>query len=136
MFENPMATTQDALSILVVDDNPLNQKIAQLLLKHLGFEADQVASGAEALMAIVKTSYDVIFMDVQMPHMDGLETTRHIRRRFPGPDHPKIIAITADGEKETCLDAGMNDHITKPLTLEALKKVFTKVDADCRKREK
>jgi CheY-like chemotaxis protein len=111
------------LRILLVEDNVSGQKVVQGMLKKLGYRADTVANGIEALQAIERQRYDVVLMDIQMPEMDGLEAARMIRQRWPDTE-PKIIAITAnaiDGDRERCLEAGMNDYIAKPVRIEDLK---------------
>jgi CheY-like chemotaxis protein len=112
-----------ALKILVVDDNSLNRKVARATLKHLGYDADEAKSGREALTALETKPFDLIFMDVQMPEMDGLEATRKIRERHAGRNLA-IVALTADGDRDTCLAAGMNEHLTKPVTIKALKAII------------
>jgi two-component system sensor histidine kinase/response regulator len=108
------------LRILVVDDNTLNLKVARATLKHLGYDPDEARSGLEALTALETKEYDLIFMDIQMPEMDGLDATRQIRARHA--DRPiAIIALTADGDRPTCLAAGMNEHLPKPISIKALK---------------
>ena len=120
------AARQD-VKILVVDDNELNLRVVDYMLKRLGYEADHAKNGLEAITALEKTPYDVILMDVQMPVMDGLEATRRIRERFPKGDHLKIIALTANalkGEREICLESGMDDYLSKPIKMESLKAVL------------
>ncbi|MDD1730679.1 MAG: PAS domain S-box protein [Methanothrix sp.] len=110
-------------SILLAEDNPVNQKMALLMLKKLGYHADKAGSGREVLEALEAKSYDLILMDVQMPEMDGLEATREIRRRWPSGG-PKIVALTAHaiaGDKEKCLEAGMDDYLCKPIDIDDLK---------------
>ncbi|MCK7508973.1 MAG: response regulator [Desulfobacterales bacterium] len=110
-------------SILLAEDNPVNQKMALLMLKKLGYHADKAGSGREVLEALEAKSYDLILMDVQMPEMDGLEATREIRRRWPSGG-PKIVALTAHaiaGDKEKCLQAGMDDYLCKPIDIDDLK---------------
>ena len=109
--------------VLVVEDNTNNQKVAVRMLKHLGYQADVVDNGLEAIETLTATTYDAVLMDGQMPEMDGYEATRQIRTRFAG-DGPTIIAMTANtlpGDRERCLEAGMNDYLTKPIELHALK---------------
>ena len=104
--------------VLVVDDHPVNQRVAQLMLETLSCEADFAANGVEALERTAEFPYDLVFMDCQMPEMDGYATTAEIRRRHPGLATP-IIAMTAlamQGDRERCLDAGMNDFVAKPIT--------------------
>jgi PAS domain S-box-containing protein len=104
------------LKLLVVEDNPVNQKLLLLILAQLGFTPDVAENGNQALEAVARAKYDLIFMDLHMPQMDGLEATRKIRALEM--DQPKIIAMTADalaGDREKCLDAGMDDYIRKPI---------------------
>ena len=111
------------LRILLAEDNIINQRIAILMLKKLGYVADLVANGHEVIDALNKQKYDLILMDVQMPEMDGLEATREIRKRWP-LNGPRIVALTAhaiEGDREKCLEAGMDDYLCKPISLESLK---------------
>ncbi len=106
------------LRLLVVDDIPVNRQLALQLLQRLGYRADAVASGPEALAAVQVTPFDVVFMDVQMPELDGYATTRAIRG-LPAPFvQPWIIAMTAHGrpeDRQACLQAGMDDFLAKPI---------------------
>jgi CheY-like chemotaxis protein len=105
--------------VLLAEDNPVNQKVALHMLARLGYRADTVGNGLEALEAVERQEYDLILMDVQMPEMDGLEATRQIRaRQKPGRTTPRVIALTADalaGDRERCIEAGMDDYLTKPI---------------------
>ncbi len=117
------------LKILLAEDNAVNQRMAILMLRKLGYHADSVANGIEVLSALDRQPYDLILMDVQMPEMDGLEATREIRRRW-GKNSPKIVALTAHaiaGDREKCLLAGMDDYISKPISLLDLKQAIEKV---------
>ncbi len=111
------------LEMLLVDDNLINQKVAQRLLQQVGYKADIAGNGLEALEAVRRQRYDMVLMDVQMPEMDGLEATRQIRLLdLPWPN-PCIIAMTANamhGDREKCLAAGMNDYVSKPIQPEKL----------------
>lgn len=138
-FENPTPVLKPAtnkpttvvipkcsLHILIAEDNLMNQKIAYLFLKKLGYEADFAGNGIEVLKALEKKSYNLIFMDVQMPEMDGLETTRRIREleKQMGIAPIQIIAMTANAmteDREECISAGMNNHIGKPISLNELR---------------
>ena len=110
------------LRILLVDDHPTNRMLGFKVLERLGYAADVADSGPEALTLLGDHDYDVVFMDVQMPEMDGLETTRELRRRWP--DRPlRVIAMTANamsGDRQACLAAGMDDYLSKPVQLDAL----------------
>lgn len=114
------------LRILVVEDNLINQEVALGLLSQIGYTADIAADGAEALEQLRKKPYDLIFMDLQMPNVDGFETTRRIVSQWKN-EKPKIAAMTANaisGEKEKCLAAGMDDYISKPVILSEIKRVI------------
>ena len=108
--------------ILVVEDNLINQKVLATLLRKRGFEVDVANDGAQAIQRVVEKHYGLIFMDLQMPVLDGLEAARLIRS-FEGCPQPPIIAITAytlNGEKQRCLEAGMNGYLPKPVDTETL----------------
>ncbi|ACY18042.1 response regulator [Haliangium ochraceum] len=113
------------LRILVVEDNALNQLLLMRLLERLGYRADLATNGVEALAAAEDRSYDIIFMDMQMPLMDGLEATAELRRRQPeGTQRPRIIALTANAtadDRARCLAAGMDHYLAKPIEVAALK---------------
>jgi signal transduction histidine kinase/CheY-like chemotaxis protein len=111
------------LTLLMVEDNPINQKIATRLLGRLGYQLDIAPNGLEGLRAINQKLYDVIFMDIQMPIMDGLEATRQIRGNIEKSKQPRIIAVTAhamEGDREEYIEAGMDDYISKPIKIDAL----------------
>ena len=118
------------LKILVAEDNAVNQKVVQRLLAHLGYRADVVANGIEVLDALERQNYDVVLMDVQMPLMDGLETTQRLRKRFGAGAQPRVIAMTANampGDREKCLAAGMDSYVSKPIELNDLRAVLMTV---------
>jgi CheY-like chemotaxis protein len=116
-----------ALRVLLVEDNTVNQKLAARLVEKLGYCVDVVANGREAIEATSHRSYAAILMDCQMPEMDGFAATRLIRQRYaerPEQPHLPIIAMTANamsGDRERCLEAGMDDYVTKPIKLEVFK---------------
>jgi CheY-like chemotaxis protein len=117
------------LHLLVADDNTVNQKVASMMLKRLGYTVDIVANGVEVLQALETRSYDIIFLDVQMPEMDGDEAARRIRDQWSTnePARPRLIAMTGNamqGDRERCLAAGMDDYITKPVRVEKLQAVL------------
>jgi CheY-like chemotaxis protein len=106
------------LRILLADDNPVNCRIAVLMLEKAGHQIDVVNGGAEAIAAVRGKAYDLVLMDVQMPSVDGLEATRRIRALPVAHAGVPVIAITANalqGDDQRCFDAGMNDYITKPI---------------------
>ena len=110
------------LSILVAEDNPSNRKVLVKMLKRLGYRVDAVADGTEVIQALQIRPYDLIFMDVRMPEMDGLTATRKIRKLWPD-NGPKIVAITAyamEDDQEMCLKAGMDGYIAKPVKVDDL----------------
>jgi signal transduction histidine kinase/CheY-like chemotaxis protein/HPt (histidine-containing phosphotransfer) domain-containing protein/HAMP domain-containing protein len=111
------------LRILLAEDNAVNQKVALLILGRLGYRAEVASNGLEVLEALACQPYDVVFMDVQMPELDGLETTRRICTERGPAVRPWIIAMTANamqGDREACLAAGMNDYLTKPIVIDDL----------------
>ena len=113
--------------VLVVDDNAVNQKVARRILEKLGCRVDVAADGTEAVQMAARLPYDVIFMDCEMPEMDGYEATRTIRRGAEGRPRVPILAMTAHamvGDREKCLAAGMDDYITKPIRREDLEKAL------------
>jgi CheY-like chemotaxis protein len=109
------------LRILIAEDIETSQRVAQQMLRKLGYEVDTVTNGIEVLRALERQHYDIVFMDIKMPEMDGVEATRIIRQRWP--NGPKIIALTAyglEGDREKFIEAGMDDYISKPVKKEDL----------------
>ena len=131
----PTATTDNGrLPILVAEDNPVNQKVTLLQLRNLGYAADVAQNGREALEAVQRKAYALVLMDAQMPEMDGIAATRHIRaaQAEGDPNFPaelRIIAMTANamaGDREMCIEAGMDDYLAKPVKPEALRDILTR----------
>jgi signal transduction histidine kinase/CheY-like chemotaxis protein len=123
-------TAQDALRVLAADDNRGNQMLIRTFLKKFDLSADFVDNGADALQKVQETPYDVIFMDVNMPVMDGLEATRRIRAEIAPERQPWIVAITANvaaEDRQSCTEAGMNDFLEKPFAKAAFQRVLATV---------
>ncbi len=117
------------LRVLVAEDNVVNQKVALAMLSHLGYRADLVANGLEAVEAVQRMAYDVVFMDLQMPELDGVGATRAILAAHP-QHRPRIVALTAnayDEDRDACLAAGMDDYVSKPLKKETLEAALLRV---------
>ena len=114
--------------ILVVEDNPVNQRLAMKQLERLGFKASAVSNGQEAIEAAMHADYDLVLMDCQMPEMDGYEATAEIRRREQRDGgHVTIVAMTANAlaeDRTACLEAGMDDYLAKPVSLADLRSVI------------
>ncbi|MGB0563070.1 MAG: response regulator [Spirulinaceae cyanobacterium] len=124
---DPMLPSPEGLRILVVEDNRVNQILTLSCLKELGYAAEVAQDGIAVLSALALHPYNVLLMDVQMPYMDGIETTQTIRRDYPPQEQPYIIALTAQEDPEVraaCRGAGMNAFLTKPLKLDALKQAL------------
>jgi|WetSurMetagenome_2_1015567.scaffolds.fasta_scaffold36500_2 PAS domain S-box-containing protein len=117
------------MSMLIAEDNMINQKLIVRILKILGQEVDIAQNGKEALQAVHRKKYDVVLMDVQMPEMDGNEATQRIRNDVPQENQPIIIAMTAhalQGDREKCLEAGMNDYMSKPILIDDVRAMIQK----------
>jgi len=120
---DPEMGSTHPLRILVAEDNPVNQKVAKATMERLGYRADYVADGREAVDAVERQDYDVVLMDVQMPEMDGMDATRAIKARIPAERRPRIVALTANAtmdDRQACLNAGMDDYLSKPVTADKL----------------
>ncbi|MCI2238649.1 response regulator [Paenibacillus sp. TRM 82003] len=119
-----------ALRVLLAEDNAVNQKVAQLLLAKFGHEVDTVDDGLQAVEAARASRYDVVLMDLHMPGMDGLQATRLIRSEVPAELQPRIVALTASvlsEDREACREAGMDDHLTKPVRARELENALARV---------
>jgi PAS domain S-box-containing protein len=126
--EDPTTQLQPCLKILLAEDNLVNQKVACHILNTLGYGMDVATNGREVLARLEKKVYDVILMDVQMPELDGLETTRRIRAQYPPERQPRIIAMTANampGDREECLQAGMDGYLSKPIVIDNLRHLLS-----------
>ncbi len=120
--------SKQSLRILVAEDHLVNQKLALLMLTRLGYRADMVGNGLEVLQALTRQPYDVVLLDVQMPEMDGLEAARRICQSWLPPHRPYLVAMTAnamEGDRERCLDAGMDEYVSKPIRLQELAQVLS-----------
>ncbi|NEP78159.1 MAG: response regulator [Okeania sp. SIO3B3] len=117
------------LKILLAEDNIINQEFAVAILEKMGYKIDVVNNGIDAIAACKNQNYDIIFMDVQMPEMDGLEATREIIKQLPSETRPKIIAMTANAmedDRDECLQAGMDDYVSKPIKIQLMQQMLEK----------
>lgn len=115
--------------ILVADDQAVNRKLTMRQLEHLGFAVDVVADGAEAVEAMARGHYDLVFMDCHMPEMDGFRAAEEIRRREKAGTHLPIVALTAtlgEEERDKCIASGMDDYLVKPVREAELRRVIEK----------
>jgi CheY-like chemotaxis protein len=125
---SPAPTGDTSLRILLAEDEAINRLVILGMLEHLGYRADTVTNGNEVLQALDREPYDVVLMDIQMPGLDGLETARRIRSA--NADRPYIVALTAhalSGDRERCLEGGMNDYLSKPVGLNELQDVLGRI---------
>ena len=116
----PKLADRHPLRVLIAEDNVVNQRVAVLMVGRLGYRADLVANGVEAIDAVRRLPYDVVLMDLQMPELDGFEATRRIHDEHPPGQRPRIVALTANAleeDREECLSAGMDDYLSKPLQI-------------------
>lgn len=133
IFDFPSAQPLTRGRALVVEDNPINQRVIVQMIEKRGFTADVASNGLEALDRLSRTDYDLVLMDCQMPVMDGYEATREIRRLEGSNRHTPIIAVTANamvGDREKCIAAGMDDYLSKPVKIEALEAMLNRWRAD------
>ena len=129
---SPMASfaKEHPARILLVEDQPMNQKLARMMLARLGYEGvDLAENGREAVDLVARNNYDLVFMDLQMPELGGQDATRAIRNNFLLKHQPIIVAVTGhalSGVREECMSAGMNEFVTKPVSLDALREVISR----------
>jgi len=131
IFRSPLKVNENAslLRILIAEDNVLNQKVVVHMLARYGYKGDLVNNGSDAIRAVAQHHYDVILMDMHMPEMGGIEATKEICRLWTIDQRPWIIAMTADAlmeSRNSCLEAGMDDYITKPIDMRLLGDVLSK----------
>ncbi len=127
-FNHKLATILP-VKILLAEDNLINQELVITILDKMGYKIDVVNNGRDAIAVCKQQYYDIVFMDVQMPEMDGLEATREIIKQLPLETRPKIIAMTANAmedDRNICLQAGMNDYISKPVQIEVIQQMLEK----------
>jgi CheY-like chemotaxis protein len=120
-------TNAKNLCILLAEDNESNRKVTMKMLERLGYRADAVLDGREAIQALERQQYDLVLMDIVMPKMSGIDATKEIRRRFPASRQPKIIALTAyvvPNSRKICLESGMDDYLGKPVQMNELKSMI------------
>ncbi len=121
--------TKHPLRILLAEDNLSNQKVALTMLEKIGYKADTALNGIEVLEKVKNKTYDLIFMDIQMPHMDGVSATIEIKKSFPPERTPRIIAVTANSMKEdheNYIKQGLDDCVVKPFRIQNLVEVIMK----------
>ena len=121
------------LRVLLADNNPINQKVGMSVLQKLGYRANVVQNGIEVIKALEQKPYDILFLDVQMPEMDGLECARQISQRWTRDKRPVIIAMTGNalmGDREKCLAAGMDDYVAKPVRVSECRPALRTLGAD------
>ena len=129
---DPKMAERHPLRILLAEDNVVNQKLALRILQQMGYRADLASNGLEAVESVGRQVYDVVLMDVQMPEMDGLEATRRICASWKPDNRPRIVAMTANamqGDRELCMEAGMDDYLTKPIRVDKLVEALNVVRA-------
>ncbi|MBO7742749.1 PAS domain S-box protein [Paenibacillus sp. MWE-103] len=137
LLEDPAHQTQEAgakespydnsLRILIAEDNEVNQMVLKKMMEKLGYNSTVVSNGADAIEAVKRMPYDIIFMDIQMPLMDGIQATKHIKDMLAGNERPYIVAVTAHalkGDRERYIAAGMDEYISKPIQMEAVAQII------------
>ncbi|MEO1536226.1 MAG: response regulator [Pseudomonadota bacterium] len=135
--DNTWSTSASALEILLVDDNEFNRKIGLNILKRLGFEPTILESGEAAVDACKARDFDVVFMDIEMPDMDGVTATKALRAVLPAERHPYVIALTANAmasDRDSYLRSGMDDYLSKPINIESLVACLDRAASFCSAR--
>jgi CheY-like chemotaxis protein len=125
-------TATNGTHVLLAEDNIVNQKVALMMLDRLGYRADVAGNGLEVLQALQRQRYHIVLMDVQMPELDGLEATRRIRGDIPADQQPYIIAMTANAvaeDRDRCIQAGMDDYVSKPVRKDILQAALQRAPA-------
>jgi CheY-like chemotaxis protein len=115
------------LRILLADDSEINLKVGQAYFRKMGYQIATASNGVEVLQALERQPYDAVFLDVQMPEMDGYEAARQIKLRWPEGDRPRLIAMTGnvmEGERERCIASGMDDYIAKPVRIKDIESMI------------
>jgi len=129
---DPQLAGRHPLRILLAEDNAINQKLALNMLGKFGYTAEVAENGVKALECVARRTFDLVFLDIMMPEMDGLETARRLCQLYPVERRPRLVAMTANamqGDREDCLKAGMNDYISKPIRPEDLARALTEAPA-------
>ncbi|MBI2947224.1 MAG: response regulator [Verrucomicrobia bacterium] len=124
---DPRLSDRLPLRILLADDHEINQKVGARILQGFGYRCEIAGNGLEVIQTLERQAFDLVFLDVQMPEMDGYETARQIRSRWSDADRPRLIAMTANallGDREKCLEAGMDDYIAKPVEISDIQKAL------------
>ena len=132
--EGAAMAEEHPLTILVAEDNPVNRRVALLMLKRLGYGADIAEDGREACAAVARRPYDLLLMDMQMPEMDGLQAAREICLRHPANARPRIVAMTANAtneDRDGCFAAGMDEFLTKPVRTADLQRALQATPSRC-----
>lgn len=130
-MSNP-SDNANSIRVLLVDDDQINRVVTGKLLRHAGYTVESAAGGAQALEFLETTPVDIVLMDVSMPGMDGLETTRRLRKLPSDVSRVPVVALTAfesEAERRRCLEAGMNEFITKPIELTAVAQIVERLTA-------
>jgi len=126
---------QIPLKLLIAEDNIINQKLTVKILSQLGYQTEVVSNGLEVIDSLKRLHYDIILMDVQMPEMDGIEAAKYIVKNWKTEERPVIIAMTANvmqGDKERCLNAGMDDYLSKPIVIDEVQNIIKKWEGNIR----